>query len=83
YNKNIMVILLFTPCAEDKIVFPDLIFLFLDFRYKKGILNGVTPVFWKKHAKQKISYPFGQLIYIIIVIGSYFSSINRRSSSVS
>lgn len=43
-----MVILLFTPCAEDKIVFPDLIFLFLDFRYKKGILSGVTPVFWKK-----------------------------------
>lgn len=32
YNKNMMVILLFTPCVEDKIVFPDLIFLFLDFR---------------------------------------------------
>lgn len=30
-----MVIPLFTPCAEDKIVFPDLIFLFVDFRYKK------------------------------------------------
>ncbi len=36
-----MVILLFTPCAKDKIVFPDLIFLFLDFRYKKGILNNL------------------------------------------
>lgn len=32
-----MVILLFTPCTKDKIVFPDLIFLFWDFRYKKGI----------------------------------------------
>lgn len=31
-----MVILLFTPCAKDKIVFADLIFLFLDFRYKKA-----------------------------------------------
>ncbi len=65
-----MVILLFTPCAEDKIVFPDLIFLFLDFRYKKGILNVERQYFGKKHAKQKISHPFGQLIYIIIVSGS-------------
>ncbi len=36
-----MVILLFTPCAEDKIVFPDLIFLFVELRYKKGILNSL------------------------------------------
>lgn len=36
-----MVILLFTPCAKDKIVFLDLIFLFFDFRYKKGTLNSL------------------------------------------
>ena len=42
-----MVILLFTPCAEDKIVFPDLIFLFLDFRYKKRILNVERQYFGK------------------------------------
>ncbi len=33
-----IVILLFTPCAKDKIVFPILSFFFVDFWYKKRIL---------------------------------------------
>lgn len=39
--------------------------------------TGYLPAFQKKHAKQKktISCPYGQLIYIILVSGSYKHSL--------
>ncbi len=51
-----MVILLFTPCAEDKIVFPDFIFLFVDFWFTDEI---------KKISFNK--YKFNKLILTVLI----------------